>query len=287
MKLVLVPAGEFMMGLASEEIRHWNDPFKRQGQGLKIDNEGPLHRVRITRPFYLGVCHVTVGQFRKFVTDAGFQTDAEKGRPQGRPRHGFPTGRFEFKAEYSCAIPGFKQSADEPVVCASWKDAVAFGNVARPQRAEGLPAAHGKPSGNMPAERERQRGILWKSNIAALGDYAWWSGNSYRRTHAVGGKRPNRFGLYDMQGNACQWCADRVPRTGPREAPVHDPKGPLGRPARALPAAAVSQPRRSSCRCSARLCSPSGRSCIFRFSGGMRSLNDLARGKRGQAPYVA
>ena len=54
MKLVLVPAGEFMMGSSQEEIENWNDWFRRQGKRLDIDNEGPRHRVRITRPFYLG-----------------------------------------------------------------------------------------------------------------------------------------------------------------------------------------------------------------------------------------
>ncbi len=80
MKMVLVPAGEFMMGSSPEEIKLWNDWFKQQDlKSSNVDNEGPQHRVRITRPYYLGAHHVTVGQFRKFVTDVGYQTDAEKG----------------------------------------------------------------------------------------------------------------------------------------------------------------------------------------------------------------
>ena len=39
--------------------------------------------MRITKPFYLGTCHVTRGQFRQFVTDTGYKTDAEKGREAG------------------------------------------------------------------------------------------------------------------------------------------------------------------------------------------------------------
>ena len=65
MKLMLIPAGEFLMGSPDTD----KDAF---------DNEKPQHRVRITRPFYLGVHEVTRGQFRRFVDDSGYQTEAEK-----------------------------------------------------------------------------------------------------------------------------------------------------------------------------------------------------------------
>ena len=70
MTLVLVPAGEFLMG--SPET----DPEARP-------NEKPRHRVVITRPFYLGAHEVTVGQFRDFVEKTGYRTDAEIGRRGG------------------------------------------------------------------------------------------------------------------------------------------------------------------------------------------------------------
>ena len=75
MKLTLVPSGEFMMG--SKESAEETAAVFNKTSGEKIvtsgvfQNEHPLHRVRITRPFYLGTYHVTRGQFRQFVKDTG------------------------------------------------------------------------------------------------------------------------------------------------------------------------------------------------------------------------
>ena len=61
-----------------------------------------------------------------------------------------------------------------------------------------------------------------------LGDYAWYADNSGDRTHAVGGKKPNPWSLYDMQGDVYQWCADgqREYPKAPLKESIKDPKGP-------------------------------------------------------------
>jgi formylglycine-generating enzyme required for sulfatase activity len=58
-------------------------------------------------------------------------------------------------------------------------------------------------------------------NLNAIG---WYCGNSARKTHSVGQKSPNTWGLYDMHGNVCEWCEDwyaEYPSTSQK-----DPRGP-------------------------------------------------------------
>ena len=62
MRLALMPAGEFMMGSDAEDLDAEDDEFLDAAAGRKVK-----HRVRITRPFYLGRFQVSRGQFRRFV----------------------------------------------------------------------------------------------------------------------------------------------------------------------------------------------------------------------------
>ena len=130
MELVLIPAGEFKMG--SGESAEATAAFFNKTYGedlLKADffkDEHPQHRVRITKPFYLGTYHVTRGQFRQFVADTGYKTDAEKGEKPGAWGWDPDKKEFGFNEKYSWRNAGFEQTDEHPVVNVSWNDAVAF-----------------------------------------------------------------------------------------------------------------------------------------------------------------
>ena len=93
--------------------------MSRAGMRTKV----PQHEVVITRPFYMGVHDVTVGQFKAFVKAKGYQTEAEKG---GGALRLFPDGFWKNVPQANWQNPGFEQSDDHPVVCVSWNDAKAF-----------------------------------------------------------------------------------------------------------------------------------------------------------------
>ena len=213
MKLVLIPNGEFQMGSTDADM----DALKKMNPSLNISqfmDELPQHEVRITQPFYLGVHEVTKGQFAAFVKAQGYQTEAET---DGYGGFGFDGEKFELRPEYTWRNPGFTQTDDHPVVNVDWNDAVAF--------CEWLSLKEGK-SYQLPSEAQWEYACRAgtttpyhfgsvndgeKANIN--GDYPYGvetKGPNLKRTTPVGSYAGNAFGLYDMHGNAYEWCQDRA-----------------------------------------------------------------------------
>ena len=239
MKLVLIPPGEFDMGSTQER---WTDcsPKRnnaRSRSGTSITaREAPQHRVRITRPFCLGACEVTVGQFRQFVADTGYLTEGETGR-KGLDIGIDALGSGVQKPEWTWRQPGFEQSDDDPVVHVSWNDAVAFcewlsrkeGTTYRlPTEAEWEYACRAGSTTKWVFGNEEKWNFGNGQAGLGLDQFAWYFFDlKGLGTHQVGGKKPNAFGLYDMHGNVWEWSQDSLGSEDYyRVSPTDDPPGP-------------------------------------------------------------
>ena len=236
MKMVLLPPGEFTMGRTEEQFDKLL-AFYMRDEKLKKNRGGmitwsmlmmPAHRVRITKPFYLGATEVTVGQFRRFVEASGYKTEAERGLNHGKPYKGrrpFCTWRkpLAWRRDY-------KQRDDEPVVHLCWNDCVAFCKwLSGKEGAEyGLPTEaqweYACRSGTTTpwsfgdmadVDREGRKYVIWSD-----------SGQKFSAPHAVARRKPNAFGLYDMHGNMWEYVADWWHRFAYKESPLNDPTGP-------------------------------------------------------------
>ncbi len=161
-ELVLVPVGEFDMG-SSEKFSY-------------IDNEEPVHRIKIAKAFYMGKYEVTQKQWRDVMG----------------------TNPLYFKDD------------DLPVENVSWNDVQDFikklnekegkKKYRLPSEAEWEYAAR--------AGSTTRYAFGGEESKSKLGDYVWYDENSGRKTHPVGQKKPNTWGFYDMHGNVWEWVQD-------------------------------------------------------------------------------
>jgi len=142
------------------------------GENYRSDDERQ-HQVRLTKPFYLAKYELTQAQY-----------EAVAGKNPSR-----------FKG------------ARNPVEQVSWDDAVKFCERLSSQAGGGL---------QLPTEAQWEYACRAGSTTAycfgdsdsQLGGHAWHGSNSGRKTHPVGQKSPNAWGLYDLHGNVWEWCQD-------------------------------------------------------------------------------
>ncbi|MEQ8786442.1 MAG: bifunctional serine/threonine-protein kinase/formylglycine-generating enzyme family protein [Pirellulaceae bacterium] len=227
MKFTVIPPGDFMMGSSDEEIQKLIEEAKEQSEFFKvysewIPNEGPQHRVTLTKPFAMGVFEVTRGQFRQFVDATGYKTEAEK---DGKGGYGYRSGKWMRSPEFLWNTTlGFdtEQTDDNPVVNVSWNDAVAFCKWL--SQKEGV-------TYRLPTEAEWEFAcragnpgrFCFGDDEQELEKYAWHNSLAGRNLMPVGFKSANAFGLFDMHGNVFEWCSDWL---GPYPSrAVVDPQG--------------------------------------------------------------
>jgi len=201
MKLIYIPAGEFMMGSPSNEQNRSND-------------ESPQHRVKISKGFYMGIYEVTQAQYQSVVgtNPSNFKGDnlpveqvswndatefcRKLSQKEGKT-YRLPT---EAEWEYACR--------------AGITTAYQWGN----QWQKGVCNAENDVGSSEDSNVEifRKRGLPVDSTVP------------------VGSFAPNGFGLYDMHGNVWEWCQDWYDSNFYSNSPSVDPEGPNTGTARVL-----------------------------------------------------
>ncbi len=180
LEMVLIHAGEFLMGSPESDKDALSD-------------EKPQHRVRITRPFYLGKYMVTQEQWESVMGN----------------------------------IPSHFKGPKNPVETISWDDCQQFLGKLNAKSAAGA----GKFQ--LPSEAQWEYACRAGSKTRycfgedekQIEEYAWHKQNSDGKTHPVGEKKPNGWGLYDMHGNVWELCQDWWRDGYYKGSPVDDPTG--------------------------------------------------------------
>lgn len=177
LEMVWIPAGTFMMG------RYANEQDSQS-------NESPQHQVTIASGFWMGKYEVTKAQWNAVMNTT--------------PWSGLG---------YVITEP------NSPAVFVSWNDAQSFVAALNTHITD---TGQGAATFHLPSEAQWEYAcragtttrFYWgnDSTYTDIGNFAWWSGNAWsaneRYAHVVGLKVPNAWGLYDMTGNAWEWCED-------------------------------------------------------------------------------
>jgi formylglycine-generating enzyme required for sulfatase activity len=196
MRLALIPPGEFQMGSPADEAERKSDETQ--------------HRVRITRPFWLGVYEVTQEEWNLVM---GSQPSYFSSSGGGKDKvSGLDTSRF-------------------PVESVSWDDATEF--------CRRLSTREGQEY-RLPTEAEWEYacragtttayhfgGVLNGDKANVDGNYPYGTttkGKYLERTTRVGEYGANAFGLYDMHGNVLEWCRDWYDNKFYASAAIADPE---------------------------------------------------------------
>ena len=191
-KMIVVPAGEFMMGSPDKEVG-------------RSPNEGPQHKVAMRPPFAFAERWVSRGEFDKFVKDTEYAL-GDKCKIWKDEKLINETGR-------SFRDPGFAQDDGDPVVCVHLGDAIAY--------ARWLSRKAGRRY-HLPSEAEWEYAIRagtttafwWGSTISTAqanynGNliYAGGAKGDFRQRTQSAGLKPNPWNVYGP-GNAAEWMAD-------------------------------------------------------------------------------
>ena len=190
MEFMLIPVGEFIMGSHTLE-------------------QGSVHSVKISRPFYMGTTEITNAQMRR--SWPNFDSND--------PRGG---ANIPFQQYIKSLNPEFNGN-EQPAVYVPWEEALAFTewlsdrtevSARLPSEAEWEYACRAGTSTKYSwGEDDRQGHLYANMNDPITANYFRLDGafpldDGYRATAPARSFRPNGFGLFDMHGNIAEWTAD-------------------------------------------------------------------------------
>jgi formylglycine-generating enzyme required for sulfatase activity len=188
------------------------------------------------------------------IPPGSFAMGSRQGGVDERPVHEVSVGAFLMdkyevtQAEYerlgqaeAFPNPSHFQGANLPVEQVTWPQAARFCN-ARSRR-EGLQPCYNEDTGEcnfqatgyrLPTEAEWEYACRagtssdysFGNEPRGLGDHAWFADNAGKKTHPVGLKKANPWGLHDLHGNVAEWCQDVYDKDYYRTSPDRNPRGP-------------------------------------------------------------
>jgi formylglycine-generating enzyme required for sulfatase activity len=204
--LVPIPGGTYLMG----------SPPAEKGRGA---DEGPQHPVTV-KPFWMGKCEVRWDEFDPYWRKRpGGKEDKEPENPVNADAVTRPTPAYEDETFVKLGGGGRE---GYPVLCISHHTAM--------QYCRWLSLKTGKVY-RLPTEAEwewaaragTKTAYFFGEGPAKLGEYAWYAANSDDKTHKVGEKKPNPWGLYDIYGNVAEWCVDHYDKDYYKKFPTDKP----------------------------------------------------------------
>ena len=226
--MVLIPGGTFTMGTPA-------------GEAERQENEGPQHKVKLDA-FYLCTTETTLELFQAYYQETGtakkdFLDTAEAAKNEETKSEEDVDTITGPTPVYGDMTMGY--SKKHPAIGLSWHNAMTV--------CRWLSQKTGKKY-RLPTEAEWEYACRAgttstfgaASDAESLADYAWFFDNADMEPHAVATRKPNAWGLYDMQGNVCEWVHDfysptaykdaaaagvATNPTGPKEGQVHVARG--------------------------------------------------------------